>query len=61
MMRIHHWDFALTDRGRVILELNDLGSTIGSQLSGRGMLPAGIRAFMRKYAAPSAQSWVEAL
>lgn len=61
MMRIHHWDFALTDNGPVILELNDLGGTIGSQLYGRGMLTEEIRAFLRRYAQPSAQSWVKAL
>lgn len=61
LMRIHHWDFALTDKGPVILELNDLGGTIAAQIHGRGMLTEEVRAFLRRHAHPSAQSWVKAL
>lgn len=61
LMRIQHWDFALTDRGPVILELNDLGGTIGSQLYGHGLLTEEIRAFLRRHANPGRHPWVAAL
>jgi hypothetical protein len=61
LMRIHHWDFALTDRGPVILELNDVGGTIGAQIHGRGLLTEEIREFLRRHANPSAHSWTAAL
>lgn len=61
LMRVHHWDFALTDRGPVILELNDLGSTIGMQIHGRGLLTEEVRAFFRRYANPAAHPWTRAL
>lgn len=61
LMRIHHWDFALTDTGPVILELNDLGGTIAAQIHGNGMLTEEVRAFLHRHAHPSAQSWVKAL
>lgn len=60
-MRIHHWDFALTDKGPVILELNDLGGTIAAQIHGRGMLTEEVRAFLQRHAHPPAQSWVKTL
>jgi hypothetical protein len=61
LMRIHHWDFALTDRGPVILELNDVGGTIGAQIHGRGLLTEETREFLRRHANPSAHSWTAAL
>ncbi len=61
LMKVHHWDFALTDGGPVILELNDLGGTIGSQLYGHGMLTEQVRAFLRRHANPAAHAWVRTL
>jgi hypothetical protein len=61
LMRIHHWDFALTDQGPLILELNDLGMTIGPQIHGRGLLTEEMRAFLRRHANPAAHPWVAAL
>ncbi|MDB5933811.1 MAG: hypothetical protein JWQ01_1155 [Massilia sp.] len=61
LMKIHHWDFALTDRGPVILELNDLGGTIGSQLYGHGLLTEDIRGFLRRHASPAAHPWIKSL
>jgi hypothetical protein len=61
LMRIHHWDFALTDSGPVILELNDVGGTIGAQIHGQGLLTEEIRMFLRRYANPSAHPWTKGL
>ena len=61
LMRIHHWDFALSDRGPRILELNDLGMTIGPQIHGRGLLTEEVRAFLRRHANPAAHPWTRAL
>lgn len=61
LMRIHHWDFALTDTGPVILELNDLGMTLGPQIHGRGLLTEEVRAFLRRHANPSAHPWIKAI
>ncbi len=61
LMRIHHWDFALTEQGPVMLELNDLGMTLGPQIHGRGLLTEETRAFLRRYASPSAHPWTRAL
>lgn len=61
LMRVHHWDFALTDTGPVILELNDLGMTIGPQIHGRGLLTVEVRAFIRRHANPSFHPWTRSL
>jgi hypothetical protein len=61
LMRIQHWDFALTDTGPVILELNDIGGTIGAQIHGQGLLTEEIRAFLKRYANCAAHPWVKAL
>lgn len=61
LMRIHHWDFALTDRGPVILELNDVGGTIGAQIHGQGLMTEVVRSFLRRHANPSAHPWINAI
>lgn len=61
LMRIHHWDFAITDRGPVMLELNDLGMTIGPQIHGKGLLTEETREFLRRYADPASHAWTAAL
>jgi hypothetical protein len=60
-MRIHHWDFALTEQGPVMLELNDIGMTLGPQIHGRGLLTEETRAFLRRHASPSAHPWTRTL
>lgn len=57
LMKIHHWDFALTDRGPMILELNDLGGTEIAQLHGHGLLTATTRAFLKQYANKQTHPW----
>jgi hypothetical protein len=61
LMRIHHWDFALTDRGPVILELNDVGGTIGAQIHGQGLLTEEVRTFLRQHASPAAHPWIRSI
>lgn len=61
LMKIHYWDFALTDRGPVILELNDMGGTQIMQLSGHGMLTEQMRAFVRRHVDAQQHPWASAL
>ena len=61
LMKIHHWDFALTDQGPMILELNDLGGTQIAQMHGCGLLTEEIREFLKRHANAQAHPWVRAL
>ena len=61
IMKIHHWDFALTDQGPMILELNDVGGTEIAQVHGRGLLTLQTREFLKRHANASAHPWVKAL
>jgi hypothetical protein len=61
LMRIHHWDFALTDRGPIILELNDIGGTEGMQVHGNGLLTEETREFLKQHASVAEHPWVRAL
>jgi len=61
LMRIHHWDFAITDTGPMILELNDLGGTEIAQVHGRGLLTDQTRAFLKRYADAKSHPWITAL
>ena len=61
LMKIHHWDFALTDQGPVILELNDMGGTMIPQVHGRGLLTLQTRGFLKRHANTNAHPWVKAL
>ena len=61
LMKIHHWDFAITENGPMILELNDLGSTEFLQVHGRGLLTEQTREFLKRHADSAAHPWVKAL
>jgi len=61
LMKIHHWDFALTDKGPVILELNDLGGTQIAQMHGHGLLTEETRKFLKHHANLDAHPWIRAL
>lgn len=61
LMKIHHWDFALTDQGPMILELNDLGGTQIAQMHGHGLITEETREFLKRHANPNAHPWVKAL
>lgn len=61
LMKIHHWDFALTDSGPIILELNDLGATEMLQVHGHGLLTSETREFLKRHANSAAHPWVKPL
>ncbi|OWW22238.1 hypothetical protein AYR66_24800 [Noviherbaspirillum denitrificans] len=61
LMRIHHWDFAITDKGPMILELNDLGGTEIAQVHGHGLLTEEIREFIKRHANPGMHPWIRTL
>ena len=61
LMKIHHWDFALTDRGPMMLELNDLGGTEIAQLHGHGLLKKRTRDFLKRHADKTAHPWIKRL
>jgi len=61
LMGVHHWDIALTDRGPMILELNDIGATEMLQVHGHGLLTAQTRSFLKRRADHNAHPWVNAL
>lgn len=61
LLKIHHWDFALTDQGPLILELNDIGSTEIAQLHGHGLLTEETRRFLRAHGDLFAHSWIREL
>ena len=61
LMKIHHWDFALTDSGPVIIELNDMGGTRIVQLLGHGLLTEVTREFLKQNADRKAHPWVNEL
>lgn len=61
LMKIHHWDFAITDQGPMILELNDIGGTQIAQMHGHGLLTEETREFLKRHANAQARPWVKAL
>lgn len=61
LMKIHHWDFALTDQGPLILELNDIGSIALPQLHGCGLLTEYTRDFLKRNANVGAYPWIRQL
>jgi hypothetical protein len=52
LIRIQHWDIAITDRGPYFLEVNDMGSIEGSQPWGRGILTPRLRALLKRHGDP---------
>jgi len=61
MLKIQHWDFAFTDQGPVILELNDMGGTQIVQLHGHGLLNEEMREFLKRHADRKEHPWVASL
>jgi hypothetical protein len=61
LLRVNHWDFALTDRGPVILELNDIGGTQIPQMHGKGLLTEQTREFLRRFGDRRRHAWINAL
>jgi len=61
MMNIHHWDFALTDSGPIVLELNDIGGLDIIQSGGDGLLTPEVRNFLKKNGNRTSYPWINAL
>ena len=61
LMKVHHWDFALTDQGPMILELNDLGGTEIAQVHGHGLLTEETREFIKRNCNSTVHPWIKAL
>lgn len=61
LMKIHYWDFALTDSGPTMLELNDIGGLDINQSGGRGLLTLEVRNFLKKHGDRSSYPWINAL
>ena len=50
LMRLQHIDFAFTDQGLKILEINDIGGTEIAQLHGHGLLTERMCGFSKSMA-----------
>ena len=61
LMKIQHWDFVFTDKGPIILELNDIASTQAAQIHGHGLLTEISREFLKRHANANHHPWVKAL
>ena len=61
LMKIQHWDFVFTDKGPIILELNDIASTQAAQIHGHGLLTEVSREFLKRHANANHHPWVKAL
>lgn len=61
MMRIQHIDFAFSDDGPRILELNDIGGTEIAQLHGHGLLTEGACRFIKRFGNAGTYSWINGL
>lgn len=61
LMKIHHWDIALTNNGPKILELNDLGGIEIAQIHGQGLLANGAREFLKKFGNSHSYPWINQL
>lgn len=61
MMRIQHIDFAFSDSGPRILELNDIGGTEIAQLHGHGLLTEAACRFIKRFGNTNAYSWINGL
>ena len=61
LMKIQHWDFVFTDKGPIILELNDIASTQAAQIHGHGLLTEISRDFLKRHANANHHPWIKAL
>ena len=61
LMRLQHIDFAFTDEGPKILEINDIGGTEIAQLHGHGLLTERMRGFLKEYGNRTSYPWIDAI
>ncbi len=61
LMKVHHWDIAITEDGPIMMELNDIGGTQIAQMHGHGLLTEETRAFLKQHANQQQHPWVSAL
>ena len=61
LMKIQHWDFVFTDKGPMILELNDIASTQAAQIHGHGLLTEYSREFLKRHGNAGRHPWIKAL
>jgi hypothetical protein len=61
LMRIQHWDVALTDVGPRLLEVNDIGAIGWLQAFGHGIVTPRLRELLRREADPQLHPWVRGL
>lgn len=61
LMKIHHWDIAITPTGPRILELNDQGALAFLQLYGKGLLGPEVRSFIKSNTSSRKFPWVARL
>ncbi len=58
MMRIQHWDVALTDRGPRLLEVNDIGAIGWLQVFGHGIVTPRLRALLERHGDAAKYPWI---
>lgn len=61
LMRIQHWDVALTSDGPCLLEVNDIGAISMPQSFGRGLLTPRIRRLLRTHGDARRFRWITRL
>lgn len=61
MMRIQHWDLAITDEGPCLLEVNDIGAIEFLQIFGRGLLTPFLKELLRRHGNPRRHPWIRRL
>jgi hypothetical protein len=61
LMRLQHIDFAFTDQGIKILEINDIGGTEIAQLHGHGLLTERMCGFLKEYGNRTSYPWIDAI
>lgn len=58
MMRIQHWDLAITAEGPCLLEVNDVGAFEFLQKFGRGLITPRLREVLRRYGNRKRYPWI---
>lgn len=61
MMRIQHWDLAITDCGPCLLEVNDVGVIEFLQMFGNGLLAGRLREVLRRHGDSRRFAWIKQL